>query len=166
MRPSERAGAPDGADGDPAGEWVWLSESGSVMGVSIDAVRGRIGATRASAARARPADRAAVRVPLGGALGPSPTLGSTRAARPTSPRLPSQGESADGATDAAMVELVRLVGRLQEQNRGLACQVGCLQAQLQHARETIHALEAPRSAPASEAPPAPSWWRRLWHGLR
>jgi hypothetical protein len=79
-----------------------------------------------------------------------------------------------------LVEALRLIGRLQEENRTLAGQMGYLQAQLEQARETIRALEAPRTtqetphaaqdanlseegqntAPELSAPPR-SWWAAL-----
>jgi len=57
-------------------------------------------------------------------------------------------------------ELVRLLARLQEENRTLAGQLGFLQAQLAHTREaltqaqeTIRALEAPAPSPPTPSPP-------------
>jgi excisionase family DNA binding protein len=90
-----------------------------------------------------------------------------------------RGPGAESADGVAMLEMVRLVGRLQEENRNLAGQVGYLQAQLQVAQDQVRALEAPSMSqdvpqrspanamlePAQE--PAPTrnrpWWR-FWRG--
>jgi hypothetical protein len=81
---------------------------------------------------------------------------------PPRPSVPPQAEAERARTDEGLLELARLVGRLQEENRTLAGQLGFLQAQLLQAqdalgaaRETILALEAPAAAaPVAEAPPA------------
>jgi hypothetical protein len=82
------------------------------------------------------------------------------------------------ATDGqpAMVELVRLVGRLQEENRVMAGRIGRLEAQLQQAHAALPAPDMPQDAPgrdsgapAAEPTHGPSegrrrpWWRR-WSG--
>jgi hypothetical protein len=46
-----------------------------------------------------------------------------------------------------MLEMVRLIGRLQEENRNLAGQLGYVQAQLHASEEQVRALEAARIAP-------------------
>ena len=60
------------------------------------------------------------------------------------------GDDAAAAEPAGIVELVRLVGRLQEENRQIAGQAGFFRAkwedvdvQLQRAQETIKMLQAP-----------------------
>jgi len=68
-------------------------------------------------------------------------------------------------------DALRLVEKLQEENRNLAGQVGYYQAQVEQLREQL-ALPAPQpepvateSTPAVEATPAPAtrpWWRRFW----
>lgn len=64
-----------------------------------------------------------------------------------------------------LIELVRLVDRLQQSNQQLAGQLGFTQAKLQEAERTIALLMAPKDEPAEEQPAEPervSWWKRLW----
>jgi excisionase family DNA binding protein len=65
--------------------------------------------------------------------------------RDTGQAIPVSAERDTGM--GGLAELARLVGRLQEENRNLAGQLGYYQAKLQQAEETIRALEAPREAP-------------------
>jgi excisionase family DNA binding protein len=89
------------------------------------------------------------------------------------------------ADSAAFVELVRLVDRLQRENRSLAetstswqLRAELLAGELQQRDEQLKALQAPREEPMSiesvgavplaEEPPAtprPGRWRRAWHWL-
>jgi len=80
------------------------------------------------------------------------------------------------AAAQGIAERDELVGRLQEENRDLARQLGYIEAQLQDAQEEVRALEAARAAAdrpghdaeraLSESAEAPdqrqkrSWWRR------
>jgi excisionase family DNA binding protein len=85
------------------------------------------------------------------------------------------------ADSAAFVELVRLVDRLQRENRSLAetstswqLRAELLAGQLQQRDEQLKALQAPQAEPTPESPPvtvAPaeerpraSWWRRVLLG--
>lgn len=56
------------------------------------------------------------------------------------------------------VELVHLVDRLQRENLELGGRIGYLQSELQHATETIKALQAPSTAPGRS-------WRRDWRAM-
>ena len=58
----------------------------------------------------------------------------------------AEGDSdgqATGPTDDAMVEALRLINRLTEENRNLAGQLGYVQSQLQQRDEQLKALTAP-----------------------
>jgi excisionase family DNA binding protein len=85
------------------------------------------------------------------------------------------------ADSAAFVELVRLVDRLQRENRSLAetatswqLRAELLAGELQQRDEQLKALQAPREEPAAQEPPVTvvpaeerpraSWWRRLLLG--
>jgi len=65
---------------------------------------------------------------------------------------PPRHEALTAPSDAA-IELVRLVGRLQEENRFLAGQVGFLQAQVDQAREAPGLLPATTGGHATQASP-------------
>jgi len=85
------------------------------------------------------------------AITPIPEARGVRAPSVDAPRLdlpsmlaPLRQETQPATSDAA-IELVRLVGRLQEENRFLAGQVGFLQAQLDLAREVPNLLRATRA---------------------
>jgi excisionase family DNA binding protein len=76
------------------------------------------------------------------------------------------------ADNAAAVELVRLVEKLQQQNLELAGRVGYLQAELAQARAALEAPKAAETAPEPAPPdeaasrPAAGFWARLaaWFG--
>ena len=87
------------------------------------------------------------------------------------------GRTADDNGRAAdTAELVALIREQQQTILELSGRVGYFQAQLEQARETIRALEAPRDAPlhderaqestpGAEAPSEPAarpWWRRMF----
>ncbi len=66
----------------------------------------------------------------------------------------------------AIIEMVRLVDRLQRDNQQLAGQVGYLQRQVLEQQETIQRLlMAPKDEPVEPEPPATleprAWWKRL-----
>ncbi len=70
-----------------------------------------------------------------------------------------------------VLELVRLVDRLQRDNQQLAGQLGFTQAKLQEAEHTIALLMAPTDEPQPAEvtpadPPRRSWWRRLLGAVR
>ncbi len=162
------------------GEWVWLSPSGAIVGVSTDAVRGRTQHGGRESANGRTGDKPPSDVPADGGYWMRQET-ETGGVVPTSSGSVTKAQG--DPNGPAVVELVRLVGRLQELNSSLAWQVGCLQAQLQHAQEKSRVLERPQQGPtelekrtpgrqAAESTAAectanhgPSPWRRFWRGL-
>ncbi len=66
---------------------------------------------------------------------------------------------------AAIIEVLRINEKLQEENRNLAAQLGFVSGQLFEARDRIALLMAPKDEPAPEpaasTEPKVSWWRRL-----
>ena len=132
-------------DDDRGDGWVTLAEAAGLLGVSVDTIRRRLrkGAFEAQQVPTQHGPAWMVR------LGDVPTV------LPTGSSTPRQ--------DATTLELVHLVGRLQEENRNLAGQLGYVQAKLHQAEDTIRALEAPRShqtptagRETAEAPDPPS----------
>ena len=82
----------------------------------------------------------------------------------------SDSKATDNTTDTVsdvpgeVIELVRLVDRLQQSNQQLAGQVGYLQRQVIEQQETIQRLlPAPKDEPEPPAASEPKrvWWRRL-----
>ena len=90
----------------------------------------------------------------------------------TDPGAPStvDGQGTHPVQGPELLEALRLIERQQQTILELSGRVGYFQAQLEQARETIHALEAPQSTivesestPGAEAIPEPAtrpWWRR------
>ena len=153
-------------DEDTDEHWLTLADAAPQLGCSVDTLRRRVkrGEIEARQVRMRHGPTWQVRleslpkvddVPRAVADG-TPTV---------DPRVGSvPRHNADGV---ATVELVRLVGRLQEENRQLAGQVGFLQAQTQQLQDQVKLLQAPPADQVKEsgAEPEPArrrWWRRLW----
>jgi hypothetical protein len=146
-------------DQDDGHTWVSLREAARSLGITEGAARRRVKLGKLTA-RLVPGSRGpAYQVCL-------PSENGRAHAEP----IPEQQ-----AGDPAMVEMVRLVSRLQEENRTLAGQLGYIQSQVEQLRETIRALEAPKmipepslkkpghSEPATARSEHVSWWRR-WFG--
>ena len=171
-------------DEDTDEHWLTLADAAPQLGCSVDTLRRRVkrGEIEARQVRMRHGPTWQVRleslpkvddVPRAVADGTptvDPRVGSAPRAvadgTPTvDPRVGSvPRHNADGV---ATVELVRLVGRLQEENRQLAGQVGFLQAQTQQLQDQVKLLQAPPADQVKEsgAEPEPArrrWWRRLW----
>ena len=140
--------------------WLSLAEAATALHCSVDTVRRRIKRGEITAKQVATQRGPAWRVLLGSLPGNLP---------PVEHVAPQPAEHA--ADGAGMVALVHLVGRLQEENRTLAGQVGFLQAQMQQAHETIRALQAgaehepSTTADPETSSPAPQadqpWWKRL-----
>lgn len=149
--------------------WLTLAEAAAVLGVSPDTVRRRI---RRGELVAMQQDRH-VRVRL------NPLHGSVHGSDGVHSNLPGSAVQEHGAAmheqSEGLVEAVRLIGRLQEENRVMAGRIGWLEAQLDHAR----ALPAPQvphdaqeghpsrsavetsSTPSESAHARPGFWTRL-----
>lgn len=134
-------------------QWVTISQAAKHLGISPDRVRRRLKAGEFEArqvptrygptweiklASLRPRDSGTTRVAptLGAGVADASTVGPTVATA-----VPVEDDR------PAMLELVRLVRHQQDQIAQLAGQVGFLQAQLQHAQETIKLLQAPPAEP-------------------
>ena len=126
-----------GSDGQGT-TWVTIAEAAPILGCSVDTVRRRLKRGELEARQVHTQHGPTWEVCLGNVRGDMPTVGST-------PR-----QAAGSADGAAILEALRLVGRLQEENRTLAGQVGYLQAQLDQAREQLRALEAPKTHESHE----------------
>jgi excisionase family DNA binding protein len=173
-------------DGSPGDGWLTLTETATLLGLSVDTVRRRVKRGELEARMVPTPHGAAWRVRPPSA----PTLGAT--AVPTVDATPGAAPM-QAAGGPAMGELVGLVGRLHDENRALAeaaatwqTRAEVLALQLEDARAQL-ALSAPAGAPESPtagretAPasgvasgttptpvPAGSWrgrWRRWWAGV-
>ena len=153
-------------DGSTDHGWATLAKAATLLGVSVYTVRRRMKRGELQAKQVLTKHGLAWHVRLSDLPGVAP-MGAE--------------ELRQDAQGPAMVELIRVVERLQEENRNLAGQLGYYQAKLQQAEETIRALAAPRESPVDapesrpggperaesgrmvpESTPAPSgpWWRR------
>jgi hypothetical protein len=150
-------------DGSTDHGWATLAEAATLLGVSVYTVRRRMKRGELHAKQVLTRHGLAWHVRLSDLPGVAPAGGD---------------ELRQDAQGPAMVELIRVVERLQEENRNLAGQVGYYQAKLQDAEHRLLALEAPVDRPESppdaretaspggvalepsRAPSAP-WWRRL-----
>ena len=146
--------------------WLTLAEAASRLGVSVYTVRRQVKRGELEAEQVATPHGLAWRVRLSNLPGDMVTL---------------TNEAEQVAQGSTMVELIRLIDQYraaEERHRQelmeLSGRVGYFQAQLEQARETIRALEAPRSADvdpdatsgAEAAPDAskrPRW--RRWLGL-
>lgn len=158
-------------NGDPSvSEWVTLSEAAQYWGLSVDTVRrrvkrGELDARRVAtkhgpayqvrldslptvASTVTPRVVATVGTPTVDVQGVSPTL--VPRVDPTVGNAPKHDAESTQAPDTApfdeapgMVELVRLVSRLQEENRFMAGQLGFKEAQVLQLREQVRMLQAP-----------------------
>jgi excisionase family DNA binding protein len=163
---------------DGAGRWFTIAEVAPLLGVSVDTVRRRLKRGQLEARQVHTQHGPTWEVCLGDLQGHAAAV----------PMQAAQG----AAEGPAMLEALRLVDRLQRENRELAERVGFLHAQLGEARERIRMLEAPKepepmpvpepapypapmepgpdgpvrgpSPPPSEGGSAP-WWSRWWGWL-
>lgn len=136
--------------------WLSLPQAAAALSCSVDTVRRRIKRGELPAKQVATQRGPAWRVLLSTPLSNVPTLGND-AGQPAGHEV----------NNAGVVALVELVGRLQEENRTLAGQVGFLQAQAQQAQETIRALQAGAEQAASVTPggtvsPPPRPWWQFW----
>lgn len=162
--PDHRAGlgvTSSGKDDDPSiSEWVTLAEAAQHWGLSVDTVRRRIKRGELSARQVATKHGPAYQVRLGSlpihASAAAPRVVSTldtptvRVQGVVPTLVPGVEATVDGAPDAtpsdsspAMVEMVRLVSRLQEENRFMAGQLGFKEAQVLQLREQVRMLQAP-----------------------
>lgn len=125
------------------GAWVTLAEAAPILGVSVDTVRRRLKRGELQARLVHTQHGPTWEVCLGNVQGDASTVGSA-------PRRATEGQQSAGA----LVESIRLVGRLQEENRNLAGQLGYVQAQLEQARSELRALQAPADQEAQQGPSA------------
>jgi hypothetical protein len=164
LTPNLRQGVGVTKEGGRQGHWLRLREAAATLGVSERTLRRRL--------RDGSAEGRRVSTPFGVAWEVW-----TDDADPT-PSTPVGRRN--GHADPALLEALRLIERLQADSRAaeqryqqqlleLSGRAGYFQAQLEQARETIRALEAPKAAgmaqeptPSSEAafkPAARPWWR-------
>ena len=112
------------------GRWFTIAEAAPLLGVSVDTVRRRLKRGEIEARQVHTQHGPTWEVCLG-------TVQGVPAGEP--------GQDAQGAAEgSAMLEALRLIGRLQEENRDLAGQLGYVRAQLAAAEDRVRALEAPR----------------------
>ena len=163
-------------DAERDGTWATLAEAASLLGCSVDTVRRRIRRGELHAMQDAGRHGPTWRVLLGATPSAVPTLGSTPSTTPST-----------GEESSVLLEALRMLDAMRQENRDLAGQVGYLQARVQMQGETIRALQAPHVAaespgasdltaetpdPDPEPFPAPvppppnvAWWRRWWDGI-
>ena len=152
-------------DAQQDGTWATLAEAASLLGCSVDTVRRRIRRGELHAMQDAGRHGPTWRVLLSVTPSSVPTVGSTPST------TPSVAED-----NAALLEALRMLDAMRQENRDLAGQVGYLQARVQMQEATIMALQAPQEpekgpldAPTSTQALEPStglsvpWWRR-WLG--
>lgn len=183
---NDATGTPTGT-----GQWLPIAEAARRLGITTDAIRKRISS---GAMRGRrddgtrywlvwlPLDVIPVAAPEppepppeGRDLAPETLPGVSPAAPDVPPEpgaLPPERAPEDDRTPDAVAALargleqsMRLVEKLQEENRNLAGQLGFREAQLQQANETIRVLQAPPPEVPPDmavAPPEPPEQPRRW----
>ena len=110
------------------GGWATLAEAASALGVSVITVRRALKRGELEAKQ--------VTTPHG------PTWLVWLDHLPQGVTTPDEADADPG--DPTMLEMIRLVSRLEESNRKLAAQVGHLQAKLTQAQERVRVLERGR----------------------
>src|SRR5829696_1354686 len=125
-------------DAEQAGTWATLAEAASILGCSVDTVRRRIRRGELHAMQDAGRHGPTWRVLLSVTPSSVPTVGSTPS---TTPSVSPIGDS------AALLEALRMLDAMRQENRDLAGQVGYLQARVQMQEATILALQAPQDAP-------------------
>lgn len=155
---------------------ITVSEAASWLGVSERTIRRRIKEGQLQAASIETPQGHTWRIdpaslPNHPALPPGTPPGAP-GNHPAGPgNHPATTRQADDATrqpadTPEVLELVRLVDRLQRDNQQLAGQLGFTQAKLQEAEKTIALLMAPKDEPEpaeleQPAEPKRAWWQRL-----
>ena len=138
-----------------AGTWASLAEAAAILGCSVDTVRRRIRRGELHAMQDAGRHGPTWRVLLSATPGTMPTLGSTPSVDDVTPSAtPSAGED-----NAALLEALRMLDAMRQENRDLAGQVGYFQARAQVLDERVKMLEAPKPDP-EPAPPANESVRR------
>ena len=132
-------------DAEQAGTWATLAEAASLLSCSVDTVRRRIRRGELHAVQDAGRHGPTWRVLLSATPSVVPTVGSTPSSMPsvngsTPSTTPSKGEDS-----VALLEALRILDALRQENRDLAGQVGYLQARVQVHEETIRALTAPQT---------------------
>jgi hypothetical protein len=127
----------------PDGAWLSLTEAALELGLSAKTVRRRVRAGELLSRQVATQHGPAYEVWVG--------MGSQFNGAVT--REPSMSTHAGTQRDATTLELVRLVDRLQREDRDLAGMVGSLQQRLLFAEDRIRALEAPREPSTSDIAP-------------
>ena len=160
-------------DAQQDGTWATLAEAASLLNCSVDTIRRRIRRGELHAVQDAGRHGPTWRVLLSATPGTLPTVGSTPGSMPsvngaTPGTTPSMGEDSP-----ALLEALRMLDAMRQENRDLAGQVGYLQARVQMHEETIRALTAPESTLEGEGaagspdlttepsvPIGTLWWRR------
>jgi hypothetical protein len=177
----------NGQAGSSDESWLTLPEAATKLGIAVITLRRRLkeGAYEAKQVPGPHGPQWMVRLI---SEGPAPTRVMVAAHQvdqaddqPEQGKFEEADQSGEGETDqsdqadqgggdqAALVEALKLIRDLQVENRTLAGQLGFLQAQLiqsqgqlEQARDTIKALEAPKAEQKEQTWP---WWRGWWHRL-
>jgi hypothetical protein len=149
--------------------WLTLAQASQATGLTVDTIRRRLKRGELVGRKVATAYGPAWQVSLNGHTeGVGEPAGDTVAVTTPSPEQPSQGVVTDAREGVGLLEALRLVEKLQEENRNLAGQVGYYQAQIEQLRDMIKMLEAPKERPPSPSPdeeeleePPSGWWGRV-----
>ena len=145
-----------GHDAEHDGTWATLAEAASILGCSVDTVRRRIRRGELHAVQDAGRHGPTWRVLLSATPSVVLTVGSTPSTTPSvGVGTPGSTPSVDAETPA-LLEALRMLDALRQENRDLAGQVGYFQARAQILDERVRMLEAPKTEPA----PAPGKFRR------
>jgi hypothetical protein len=160
------------------GEWLTLREAASKLGVSIQTLRRRLkeGVYEAKQVSSGFGPTWVIRLGVGQGPYTKVIVAPHQVEQADYGQNGEVGQAEQGQLEQGqperegIVEALRLIRDLQQENRDLAGQVGFYQAQLlqsqfqlREAQETILALEAPKTEPKEEG--AKSWWRMWWQKL-
>jgi len=132
------------------GAWLRAAEAAELLGISEKTVRRKAKAGVLPARQVSTGHGPAWEVWVTGA---EPRPATDRAETDTRPGVGRPAVDSESQGDGAMVEALRLIHRLTEENRNLAGQLGYVQSQLQQRDEQLKALTAPTEAStAAHAP--------------
>jgi len=154
----------------PEGEWLTLPEAAERLGLSVITLRRRLkeGGLEGKQVPSKHGPQWLVRLEADAKPAPTLVAGTVEEGDNGYQGEATQGDK--GGQELVNLELVRLVEKLQEENRALAEAAAAWQGraevlslQLSHSQERVLALEAPKIEPKVEE--AKPWWKAIWEKL-